>query len=138
MNSREATELRSAVLRLAVQFTVLIVVLLALMGAVLYSIVAASSAEATNKSLTNATQVDSPHDVAAGVYVAISDDGQLSTPPALPQGLPDTAAIDRVAASHTDEQVDFSTNGHTYRVLTVFRGDRVIQAAIDTREGHES
>lgn len=138
MNSREATELRSAVLRLAVQFTVLIVVLLALMGAVLYSIVAASSAEATNKSLTNATQVDSPHDVAAGVYVAISDDGQLSTPPALPKGLPDMAAIDRVAASHTDEQVDFSTNGHTYRVLTVFRGDRVIQAAIDTREGHES
>ncbi|MGA7206197.1 MAG: HAMP domain-containing sensor histidine kinase [Specibacter sp.] len=138
MNTRDATELRRAVVRLSVQFTALIVVLLALMGALLYSIVAASTAEAMNKSLTNATQVDSPHDVPAGVYVAISDDGRLSASPVMPQGLPDTDAMNRVAASHSDEQVDFSVNGRTYQVLTIYRGDSVVQAAMDTHEGREA
>ncbi|MFQ4149410.1 HAMP domain-containing sensor histidine kinase [Arthrobacter sp. LAPM80] len=120
------------------QFTALIAVLLALMGALLYSIVAASTAEAMNKSLINATQVDSPRDVPAGVYVAISEEGRLSASPVMPQGLPDTAAMSRVAASHSDEQVDLLVNGRTYQVLTTFRGDRVIQAAMDTHEGREA
>ncbi|WP_160318880.1 sensor histidine kinase [Arthrobacter sp. ERGS1:01] len=108
------------------------------MGALLYSIVAASSAEAMNKSLTNATQVDSPRDAPAGVYVAISDDGRLSASPVMPPGLPDTDTMNRVAASHSDEQGDFSVAGRTYQVLTIFRGDSVVQAAVDTHEGREA
>lgn len=66
MNTRDAAELLHAVVRLALQFTALIVVLLALMGVLLYSIVAAGTADAMDKSLANATRVDSPRDAPPG------------------------------------------------------------------------
>lgn len=138
MNSRDAAELRHAVVRLTLQFTALIVVLLALMGGLLFSIVAASTAEAMNKSLVSATQIDSPHDAPPGVYVAVSHEGRLSASPAMPVGLPDLAAMNRVAATQSDEKVSLSIAGRSYEVLTAFRGDRVVQAAVDAHEGGEA
>lgn len=138
MSSRDAAELRSAVIRLALQFTALIVVLLAVMGALLYSIVAASTAESTTRSLMAATSVDSPHDAPLGTFVAMYANGEVRTPPSVPVGLPDMSAINRVAASHVDERESFSAGGRSYAVLTAFRGERVVQAAVDTHEGRES
>lgn len=138
MNTRDAAELRHAVVRLALQFTTLIVVLLALMGVLLYSIVAAGTAEALDESLVNATRVDSPHDAPPGVYVAVYREGELSVSPAMPAGLPDVDAMNRVAGSQTDEQTGFSAGGRDYEVLTTIHDDRVVQAAVDTHEGSES
>ncbi|WP_062006447.1 MULTISPECIES: sensor histidine kinase [Arthrobacter] len=138
MSTRDAAELRRAVVRLSLQFTILIVVLLALMGALLYAIVAASTTESTNKNLMNATQVDSPHDAPLGVFVAMFSDGQVMTSPVIPPGLPDTAAIKRVATTQADEQGSFSAGGRSYEVLTTFHGGEVVQAAVDTHEGRES
>ena len=138
MNTRDAAELRRAVVRLALQFTALMVVLLALMGALLYAIVAASTAEAMDKALVSAIQIDSPRDAPAGVYVAIAEHGSLKDAADMPAGLPDTAAMNRVAASGSDEQHNYSTGGRSYEVLTALRDDKVVQAAVDTHEGQEA
>lgn len=138
MNTRDAAELRRTVVRLALEFTALIVVLLALMGTLLYSIVAASTAEAMNSTLMNATQIDSPRDAPTGVYVAIVEHESLHASPGIPAGLPDTAAMDRVATSRTDERQSLSVDGRSYQVLTAIHGDKVIQAAVDTHEGREA
>lgn len=138
MNTRDVGELRRSVVRLALQFTVLIVVLLAVMGALLYSIVASGTAEAVNKTLLGATQIDSPRDAPAGVYVAIADKGQIKTSSAMPAGLPDQTAMNRVGASQSDEQQSLAVGGHSYEVLTTIHGDKVVQAAVDTHESSES
>ncbi len=138
MNTRDVGELRRSVVRLALQFTVLIMVLLAVMGGVLYSIVATGTAEALNKTLVGATQIDSPRDAPVGVYVAIVDDGQVKTSPVMPVGLPDQAAMNRVDVSQSDEQLSLEVGGHSYEVLTTIRNDKVVQAAVDTHESRES
>lgn len=138
MSTRDAAELRRAVVRLSIQFTTLIVVLLALMGTLLYAIVAASTAESTSKSLTNATAVDSPHDAPLGVFVAVSVNGKVMTSPVLPPGLPDVAAINRVATTQADERATLSAGGRNFDVLTIYRGGEVVQAAVDTHEGREA
>ena len=138
MIRRDAVELRRAAVRLAVQFTALIIVLLALMGGLLFSIVAASTAEATNKALADATRIDSPHDAPLGVFVSISDDHTVVSSKVGPPGLPDTSAMDRVARTGFAEHKNMSSGGRTFEVLTTVRGDKVVQAAVDTHEGRES
>lgn len=138
MSVRDDAEMRRAVARLAAQFTALMVVLLAIMGALLYSIVAASTAESTNKTLIAASSVDSPHDAPLGTFVAVTGHGGLALPSVVPPGLPDMAAINRVGATRTDERDSLSVDGRNYAVLTAYRDDRVVQAAIDTHEGSES
>jgi len=131
------SELRRAVIGLAAQFTILILVLLALMGALLYSIVSAGSAESVSRTLTDATLIDSPTDAPLGVFVAISVNNQLTTSRNAAPGLPDTAAMSRVQASRGAEQASVQVSGRPYSVLTVFRNGRVVQAAIDQHEGRE-
>ncbi|MFI5086598.1 MAG: sensor histidine kinase [Actinomycetales bacterium] len=137
MTSRDGADLRRAVTGLAAQFTVLILVLLALMCGLLYSIVAAGSAESENRTLTNATLIDSPADAPLGVFVAIAGAGGLTVSRNAPAGLPDTAAIGRVAASRSTERRTVRVSGHPFTVLTTFRDGRVVQAAIDQHEGAE-
>lgn len=139
MSERDAAELRSSARRLALQFTVLMVVVLALMGIVLYSIVAASTSESLARSLEDATRVDSPRDASPGVFVAFSGhDGNRESSSRVPGGLPDLAAMERVAATGVRESGTFSAGGRSYQVLTVVRGEHVVQSAIDTHESREA
>ena len=138
MNTRDATELRRAAVRLAAQFTVLMVVLLALMGALLYSIVAASTAESTDKALADAARIDAPHDAPLGVFVSIRADDRMVSSRVMPPGLPDTSAMARVAGTGVDERKSLTNGERTYEVLTMVRGNRVVQAAVDTHEGREA
>jgi signal transduction histidine kinase len=137
VSERDDSELRRAVIGLAAQFTILILVLLALMGALLYSIVSAGSAESVSRTLTDATLIDSPTDAPLGVFVAISVNNQLTVSRNAPPGLPDTAAMSQVQASRGSEQASVQVSGRPYSVLTVFRNGRVVQAAIDQHEGRE-
>lgn len=138
MNTRDVAELRRAAIRLSVQFTALTVLLLVLMGALLYSIVAASTTESTNKALEDATRIDSPRDAPLGVFVSFLDDDRAISSHAMPQGLPDTSAMARVAATGVEERESLSAGDRTYMVLTAVGKDRVVQAAVDTHESREA
>ena len=137
MNTRDQSELKRAVLWLALQFAAVIIVLFLLVGTLVYSIVAASVQESSNKTLAGATLIDSPADAPLGVFVAINTDGRLALSRDVPSGLPDTVAMDRVAATRQDEQGNVKAGGKSYAILTTYRNGRVVQAAIDQRESQE-
>ncbi len=123
--------------RLALQFTAMIVVLFVLVGTLVYSIVAAGVQESATRSLADAMHVDSPADAPLGVFVAISTGGNVLRSREEPNGLPDIAAIQRVAQTQQDEQENVTIGGRSYTVLTTYRNGRVIQAAVDRHEGQE-
>ncbi|MCB5282707.1 putative sensor histidine kinase TcrY [Arthrobacter sp. ES1] len=123
--------------RLAVQFAALIVVLLALMGGLMLSVVAAGADEADNRKLVGATLIDSTRDAPLDVFLAISSNGQLSVSRNMPAGLPDVAAISRVSVAGGSERGKVQVAGRTYAVLTAFHDGRVVQAAVDQRERQE-
>ncbi|MDD1476410.1 hypothetical protein [Arthrobacter sp. H16F315] len=104
MRSRASTDSKGAVVRLAVQFAALIVVLLALMGGLMLSVVAAGADEADNRKLVGATLIDSTRDAPLDVFLAISSNGQLSVSRNMPAGLPDVAAISRVSVAGGSER----------------------------------
>ncbi|WP_226761355.1 sensor histidine kinase, partial [Arthrobacter sp. SO3] len=131
------TDSKGAVARLAVQFAALMVVLLALMGGLMYSVVAAGADEADNRKLVGATQIDSTRDAPLDVFVAISGNGQLTVSRNMPAGLPDVAAIARVGESRGSERGKVQIAGRSYVVLTAFHDGRVVQAAVDQRERQE-
>jgi two-component system OmpR family sensor kinase len=135
VTTRDQSEFRRAVTRLAIQFTALIVTLLALMGGLLYSVVTTGARESDNRKLAAATLIDSPRDAPLDVFVAILNNGQLTLSRNMPAGLPDTSAINRVLASHRSETGTSQVAGRNYAVLTAFHDGRVAQAAVD---GHES
>ena len=137
MKTRDTSELKRAVFRLALQFTAVIIVLLVLVGTLVYSIVAAGVQESANRSLADATHIDSPSDAPLGVFVAISQDGNVLRSREAPTGLPDTAALQRVGVTREDVQENVSIDNHSYTILTTYRNGRVIQAAIDRHESQE-
>jgi two-component system OmpR family sensor kinase len=135
LRRRARTDSKGAVARLAVQFAALMVVLL--MGGLMYSVVAAGADEADNRKLTGATQIDSTRDAPLDVFVAISGNGQLAVSRNMPAGLPDVAAIARVAESRGSERGKVQVAGRSYVVFTAFHDGRVVQAAVDQRERQE-
>lgn len=137
MTTRDQSEFRRAVTRLAIQFTALIVTLLALMGGLLYSVVTTGARESDNRKLAAATLIDSPRDAPLDVFVAILNNGQLTVSRNMPAGLPDTSAINRVLASHHSETGTSQVAGRSYAVLTAFHDGRVAQAAVDRHESQE-
>jgi signal transduction histidine kinase len=137
VTTRDQSEFRRAVTRLAIQFTALIVTLLALMGGLLYSVVTTGARESDNRKLAAATLIDSPRDAPLDVFVAILNNGQLTVSRNMPAGLPDTSAINRVLASHHSETGTSQVAGRSYAVLTAFHDGRVAQAAVDRHESQE-
>lgn len=138
MTKRERTDLRRASLRLALQFTTLIVVLLVSVGGLLYFIVSTSQSESNERALVDAGRSLSTDD-GSGVLLAIYAGGRLQVSHDMPPGLPDTAAIAQVAANGGVVENQITDDGHTFTVRTAKDpdGDRVIQVAIDQRENQE-
>ncbi len=142
---RTRDDLRSASIRLTVQFTALVLVLIAVVGAVVYAIASNSIAESNQRELVAATQIDSGRDAGPDVYVTIVDGrtgGQIVTPPNLPAGVLDTAAIQAVAAGGGDQRSQKIVDGRSFLMLTTSatgdpRNDRIVQVALDQREGSE-
>lgn len=132
--NREDTELTRASLRLAVQFTALVVVLLGLAGGLVYGLVSSQTREAVENTLSSATQFDSPRDVPLDVFLAVYDDGRLAVSRNMPSGLPDQEALAEVAETGVARRDTVTAGDRTYEVLTDRRGRDVVQAAVDTRE----
>jgi two-component system OmpR family sensor kinase len=137
LRSGASSDSKGAVARLAVQFAALMVVLLALMGGLMYSVVAAGADEADNRKLMGATLIDSARDAPLDVFAAISSNGQLTVSRNMPTGLPDVAAIARVSRSQGSERGKVQAAGRSYVVFTAFHDGRVVQAAVDQRERQE-
>ncbi|GAA1001346.1 sensor histidine kinase [Subtercola frigoramans] len=138
MSKRDRADLRRAALRLALQFTALIVVVFIAVGALLYFIVSTSQSESNQRTLIDAGHSLSTDD-GSGVLMAIYAGGRLQVSRDMPAGLPDTDAISQVATEGGVVQNQVSNDGHTYTVRTAKDedGDRVIQVAIDQRENQE-
>lgn len=137
MSARDVAELRRVSLRLAAQFAVLIVLLFAVLGGVVFAVVSASQAESTRHTLIDAARVDSPRDAAPGVFVAIVDDSgtQMSADP--PHGLPETDALRDVANTGRTVQQTRTLDGRTYEIRTSEDHGRITQVAMDRHESSE-
>ncbi|WP_427016008.1 sensor histidine kinase [Pseudarthrobacter sp. P1] len=137
MKGRTGTEQKRVVARLTLQLTAFIVALLALLGVLVYTLVASSASESAQRTLMNATQIDSPRDAPLGVFVAVSAGGQLMVSRNMPAGLPDLAAIAQAARTGATIESQSTIAGHSYAILTAPHEGRVVQAAIDRHQGDE-
>ena len=138
MNGADKAELLRASRRLAIRFTALMVVLLALVGALAYSIVAATAAGAEQRALRDAVAAAEPEEAPPGVFVAVVEGGgRVELSGNMPPGLPDLEAIRQVAAGTRVVEKQIDAQGRSYAVLTAAHDGRIIQAAVDRHEGRE-
>jgi signal transduction histidine kinase len=142
---RPDDDIRRASLRLTAQFTALVLILLVVVAAIVFAMVSNSVAESNQRALAAATQIDSAQDAPNGIYVTMVDGhsgGQVISPPDLPSGLLDTAAIESVAAGGGDVRSERTVDGRSYLLLTTSstgdrNHDRVVQVALDQHESAE-
>ncbi|MDN3903161.1 HAMP domain-containing sensor histidine kinase [Arthrobacter sp. YD2] len=134
MSRRDSSELQRATIRLSLQFTAFIVVLLSLVGVLVYSLAAAGSTAAARETLENAVDLSNARDAPLDVFLAVYDRGRLAVSRDMPAGLPVEDALAEVSAGGGSREETVSVGGATYQVLTVRRGNDVVQAAVDTRE----
>ncbi|WP_044443732.1 sensor histidine kinase [Agreia bicolorata] len=138
-------DLRGASLRLTAQFTLLVLVLLAVVGAIVFVIVSRSVDESNQRALVAATQIDSGRDAPAGTFVTMIDGhsgGQVQTSETLPDGLLDADALRSVAAGGPDVREQRTVAGQSYLMLTTSstgdrNSDRVVQVALSQHESEE-
>jgi len=129
--------LRRTSLRLALQFSALIVAIVALVGVVAFVLVSTSIAESTNRALTSAGQDLRGDEAAPGTYVITMRDGHVSSGQALPEGLPDLDALREVTSTRTTIDSVAESDGTSYSVRTRADQGVTVQVAIDRREAHE-
>ena len=134
MSRRDSSELQRATIRLSLQFTAFIVVLLSLVGVLVYSLAAAGSTAAARETLQDAVDLSNARDAPLDVFLAVYDRGRLAVSRDMPAGLPVEDALAEVSAGGGSREETVSVGGATYQVLTVRRGNDVVQAAVDTRE----
>lgn len=137
MTVRDSVELRRGSLRLALQMGALIVVLFTVLGGVVFAIVNASQSESIQRTLVNASMVDSPRDAPAGAFVIVAGEAGTQAPSDLPPGLPDFAALRDVSMTGQVIQRIRTFGDHTYAIRTSADRGRVTQVAVDLRESRE-
>jgi two-component system, OmpR family, sensor kinase len=137
VTTRDGAELTRGSLRLALQFGILIVVLFTVLGGVVFAVVSASQSESIQRTLINASKVDSPHDAPSGTFVIIAGDVGIQVPANLPSGLPDIGALQEVSQSGREMQQTKTFGDHTYTIRTSSDRGRVVQVAVDLRESRE-
>lgn len=137
MSYSEDVELRRAVVRLTVRFTALLVVLLVLVGGLVFFIVSAGSREAEARTLVEAAQIDSPADAPSGVLATIVKNGTVRQSRKMPAGLPDEAAIRRVASDGITAASQVTIAGHRYSIRTTSTNGKVVQVVMDQAESQE-
>ena len=138
MTSRPEVEFRRTSWRLALQTGTLLLLLLAAIAGSVLAIVSSGQAESSSQLLRTATDnVDSIKDAPAGVWLAISDRGNLTVSPGMPNGLPDTAVIASIAGSGGPAESDVVIGDRSYTIRTAGSKGRVVQAVLDRHESQE-
>jgi two-component system OmpR family sensor kinase len=153
------SDLRRTAWRIGVQTAVLVIVCLAAVGALVYATVVRSQQQQTTQALTTAAAAadmggrDGDHDGdqggdpgrdqgsaasrAGSVSTAVLRDGQLRSSALMPTGLPDRAVMIMVGATGISDRRTVELRTGPYDVLTVRRGDIVVQAAANLFEQHQ-
>ncbi len=137
MKRSQPPELRTAVRRLAWQFTALMLVVVVILGAFVFAIVSQSAAEANAKALFDATHIDSPQDAPMGTWVAVVHNGSTTTSRGPIAGLPDVEALKLAASTQADVRTTVTSEGRTFDVLSVARPNGEVQVARDQHETRE-
>ncbi|MGO4595007.1 sensor histidine kinase [Leifsonia sp. 2TAF2] len=137
MSRADDRELRSASLRLAAQFAVIIVGLFVALGVVVYSVVAAGQVEAARRALSDASMVDSTHDAPRDLLVTVVTPQGRDSSPNMPAGLPDEAALDQVAREGGSVSGTVEAGGQRYLTVTDVRHGKVVQIAYGLGEQQE-
>jgi two-component system OmpR family sensor kinase len=137
MHAREDGELRRASVRLSVEFTGLIVVLLGLVACLAFVIVSASQSEASQRSFVESARIDSVNEAPAGVLMAIYSNGRWQLSRDLPPGLPDLAAARAATRTGTAQETSLTVDGHLFSIRTATNGARITQVVISQQENQE-
>ncbi|MEO6826007.1 MAG: HAMP domain-containing sensor histidine kinase [Microbacteriaceae bacterium] len=137
MSSPDNIELRRASRRLAAQFALLIILLFALLGGVVFAVVSASQSESAQRTLIDASMVDSPHDAPPGVFVVIVGEDGTQASEHMPDGLPEMSALQDVATTGRAVQQTRILDGRTYAIRTSADHGRITQVALDRHESFE-
>lgn len=137
MTHADERELRSASLRLAAQFALIILGLFIALGVVVYSVVSAGQAEAAERTLADASMVDSVHDAPRNLLVTVVDNQGRQESPGMPAGLPDEDALNRVAQHGGSISGVIEADGQRYLTVTDVRRGKVVQVAYGLAEQQE-
>jgi two-component system OmpR family sensor kinase len=135
--SGDERELRSASRRLAVQFALTIVALFVALGIVVYSVVSGGQAEAAQRTLADASMVDSVHDAPHNLLVTVVTPAGRDSSPDLPDGLPDEAALEQVLEHGGYVQGVVVAEGRRYLTETDVRHGKVVQISYGLGEQEE-
>lgn len=136
MNSDER-ELRSASVRLAAQFALIIVGLFVALGVVVYTVVSAGQVEAAHRALSDASMVDSVHDAPRDLLITVVTPQGRDSSPNLPDGLPDENALQKVLENGGSESGIVEAGGQRYLTETDVRRGKVVQVSYGLREQQE-
>ncbi|WP_374008852.1 sensor histidine kinase [Leifsonia sp. LS-T14] len=137
MSHGDERELRSASLRLAAQFALIIVGLFIALGVVVYTVVSAGQAEAAKRALADASMVDSVHDAPRNLLVTVVDPHGREESPGMPAGLPDEDALDQVTEHGGSVSGVVEAGGQRYLTVTDVRRGKVVQVAYGLGEQQE-
>jgi two-component system OmpR family sensor kinase len=140
--SPDAELVRRATRRLAVQTVIGAAIVVAiLVGVTAVMLVRDQSAAADVLLADTVARADDVDDPPAGTWLVIRTAAGTAQTNGLPAGLPDTSALDRVAAGGGMESTDLAVDGRDFRVRTELRqvpdaGTAVVQAVLDLGIDH--
>ena len=138
MKTRAHRELRRTSIRIGFQTGVLVLAVLAVVGAVFWLLYGQAVDRAERSLLTNTARgVDRPQEAPPGVWVTVQEHGRMASSSDLPSQLPDRAAIAQVERDGGAVESHIDTPNGGYLVRTERVGDRITQAAIDLRDRKE-
>jgi two-component system, OmpR family, sensor kinase len=133
----DATRLRHAARTLGLRIGLFAAVIVLVLSGLAVAIVVQSQHRAADTLLEQtATRADDVTDPPAGVWLAVRGPHGTTTTPGAPDGLPLEPALASVAATGATTFEDYHHGDVEYRVLTVRRGDRAVQAALDLTANH--
>jgi two-component system OmpR family sensor kinase len=129
---------RRAALRLGLQATALVSAIVVLLSAASVAVVLTSQHAAATTLLDAAVQrADDVTDPPAGVWLAEQRAGRSTVTAGMPAGLPDRAALARVAAGGAPESGEVGVGGVGYRIETLRQpGGTTIQGVLDLTSTH--
>lgn len=137
MIGSDERELRSASLRLAAQFALIIVGLFVALGVVVFSVVSAGQLEAAQRVLSDASMVDSVHDAPRDLLVTVVSPEGRDSSPNLPEGLPDETALQNVLQRGGSQSGIVEAGGQRYLTETDVRRGKVVQVSYGLGEQQE-
>ncbi|MQA97938.1 MAG: hypothetical protein GEV11_26230, partial [Streptosporangiales bacterium] len=135
---RDAAMLRRATRRLGLQIGLGVTIVVVVLSALAVLVVIQGQHQAALTLLGQAVaRADDVNDPPAGVWLVVRRPGGQVTTPGLPAGLPDDAALARVAETGETVIGEYRTRHADYQVYTARRGRDTVQAALDLTANHD-